>query len=91
MLTVVHDCKHNAIADAATFSKYLTSMEREAHPLKEPINCVHSYLNLYKSMCTCVYMYIGRFTLFFVFHNLFMNASLMYMNEQLIAQQSLHQ
>ena len=54
MFTIMHCCKHDT--DILTNSRsllciYLTSMERGAHPVKELINCVHFYLNKYKSMC----------------------------------------
>ena len=57
MFTIMHCCKHDT--DILTNSRsllciYLTSMERGAHPVKELINCVHFYLNLYVCVCVCV-------------------------------------
>ena len=38
-----------------SFSKYSSFVERGAQPVENPINCVHSYLNIYKSVCVCVF------------------------------------
>ena len=53
-------------------SKHLVFVTEGAHPVKKPINCVYSYLNIYKSVCGCVYCSIY---VVFVFCDLFKNAS----------------
>ena len=45
MFTKMHRCKHDADASSDSphnVSKHLSSVRREGHPVKEPINCVDS-------------------------------------------------
>ena len=47
MFTITHCCKHDADLDLdqrVQFTLILTSVERGAHPFKEPINCVYTFL-----------------------------------------------